>query len=534
MSLRRQHRQRRRLTVSALALALLSCRATPPSTLESTGLSPVTRCALPVSAPALIRRITAREFDATVQQNLGVVPTAQAHWPPDDAATFTSLANAQVASTALTLQIAESAEAVADAVDFNALGVSTADAQARDALTRLAGLLYRRAPTADEVDRLLAFRTLQRQGADEATALRRTVELMLQAPAFLFRLETPAAPPGHQWLTGTELVTRLAFVFWSRGPDAALLAQAQTLDVAQADQVRALAAQMLDDPRAREGVGRFHVEWLGANRLRTATRADSRFEALRQPLQDEVAQFGAAAVLDEPTWHSLWAGRFTYMNDALGGLYGVPLEGAQLRRVPTTQLQRGGLLTLGGVLAAWSKANESSPVLRGRFVRERLLCETIAPPPGNVVTDLPPVTQGTTRQRYAGHVSQASCAGCHEVMDPVGFGFERYDAIGGFRLVENGQPVDAHGEVKFSTDLDGAFEGALALGEKLSNSPAARHCLVRQWFRYALGREVLPEDACSLEALERAVDGESARPRDLLLTLATTDAFRSSPAGVAP
>jgi hypothetical protein len=195
--------------------------------------------------------------------------------------------------------------------------------------------------------------------------------------------------------------------------------------------------------------------------------------------------------------------------------------------------QRGGLLTLPGVLASWAKAEQSSPVLRGRFVRERLLCETLAPPPGNVMVTLPPPTFGTARDRLTQHSSDPSCAGCHRLMDPVGFGLEKYDAIGAFRNDENGRVIDARGAIVGSKDLDGPFDGALELGAKLAASPSVQACVARQWFRYALGRHEADADACSLAHIDAAF--AAGHLRELLVAITASDAFRfAAPEGATP
>ena len=140
--------------------------------------------------------------------------------------------------------------------------------------------------------------------------------------------------------------------------------------------------------------------------------------------------------------------------------------------------------------------------------------------------NLPPATFGTTRERFAQHAQDPACAGCHRLMDPVGFGFERYDAIGAFRAVENGKTVDARGEVLDSKDIDGPFDGALELGEKLGGSAEARACVARQWFRFAMGRVETEQDACTLAALDRALGESGGDVRELLVALATSDAMR--------
>src|SRR5262249_15310942 len=147
----------------------------------------------------------------------------------------------------------------------------------------------------------------------------------------------------------------------------------------------------------------------------------------------------------------------------------------------------------------YAKPNQSSPVHRGKFVRERLLCQTLPPPPANIVITPPAVRAGvSTRERFTEHSASDFCAQCHHLMDPIGFGFEHYDAMGLWRSTDQGQPVDADGEILDSTDADGPFTGAVELGKRLAASDQVRQCFATQWFRFAYGRGETADDACSL------------------------------------
>jgi hypothetical protein len=328
---------------------------------------------------------------------------------------------------------------------------------------------------------------------------------------------------------GAQVASRLSYFLWGGPPDDALVEAAQSGGLDTRAGVEAQARRMLADSRARAQVRRFHVEWLGVAPLHLALKAPAfgDFAALAPQLQEEVGRFGEWATFEGGGVPALFTARTTFVNGPVAELYGIAgVEGPDFRQVDLSNKQRGGLLTLPGVLAAWAKSDQTSPVRRGRFVREQLLCEPLPPPPGNVAMNLPPPTQGTTRERFAQHATDPACSGCHQLMDPVGFGFERYDAVGAFRLVENGRPVDASGEVIGSQDIDGPFDGALGLGQKLAASQEARHCVARQWFRFALGRAETPEDACTLAAVERTLDETGGDVKAMLVALATSDAMR--------
>jgi hypothetical protein len=164
-------------------------------------------------------------------------------------------------------------------------------------------------------------------------------------------------------------------------------------------------------------------------------------------------------------------------------------------------------------LAVLAKPNQTAPVLRGKFVRKMIWCQQLQPPPANLVITPPEVKpDAATRERFSQHSKNALCATCHQLMDPVGFGFENYDAIGNYRTTDQTFPVDASGEL-IQTDVDGKFNGAVELADKLAQSPEVEQCMVKQWLRYAMGRGET-DHACTLrarrwhylsQALDRAV-----------------------------
>jgi hypothetical protein len=170
--------------------------------------------------------------------------------------------------------------------------------------------------------------------------------------------------------------------------------------------------------------------------------------------------------------------------------------------------------------------DRSAPVRRGKFVRERLLCQPVAPPPQNVVITPPRITPGqTTRDAFSEHDKVEPCKSCHTLMDPIGFGFENYDGMGKWRTTDQGKPVDASGSLTGS-DADGAFVGAPELARKLAASREVADCAATEWFRYAFGRGDTPDDACSLQAAKAAFASANFDIRELLVALTQTDAFR--------
>lgn len=187
---------------------------------------------------------------------------------------------------------------------------------------------------------------------------------------------------------------------------------------------------------------------------------------------------------------------------------------------------RAGLLTQGSILSVLGKFDTTAPVTRGVFVREKLLCQSVPPPPDDVVFEPPTVDpEASVRERLAQHREDPSCASCHALMDPVGFGFEHFDSVGRFRASQFGYPIDASGELIAAGEISGNFNGVHELAAKIAESEQAHRCIVKNWFRYGYGREESERDACTLEQLESAFM-KKGNLRELILDLTQTDAFQ--------
>jgi hypothetical protein len=188
---------------------------------------------------------------------------------------------------------------------------------------------------------------------------------------------------------------------------------------------------------------------------------------------------------------------------------------------------RSGLLTQAGFLAVQGHPDQTSPVLRGKFVRTMLLCDAVPPPPADVNVSLPTGDSGATaRERFSSHAF-GSCQGCHSLMDPIGFAFENFDAMGQYRTTEGGETIDASGVINSPTDpnLGGDFVGVAALAQKLAGSNQVNDCMATQWFRYASGRLEAEPDTCSLQTLRGIFSGSSGDLVELVVGMTQTDDF---------
>jgi hypothetical protein len=188
--------------------------------------------------------------------------------------------------------------------------------------------------------------------------------------------------------------------------------------------------------------------------------------------------------------------------------------------------ERGGLLTQPGFLAVHGHANQSAPVQRGKAVLRNVLCQALPSPPPSINTTPPdPSPDSTTRERFAVHERDPTCGGCHKRIDGIGMGFEHYDGIGGYRTHDGKPLVDATGQL-LGTDVDGKFDGAVALGQLLASSKLVHDCVTTQWYRFALGRLEVSDDRCALVALQEGFAETNGDVRGLLLSIARSPAFR--------
>lgn len=179
-----------------------------------------------------------------------------------------------------------------------------------------------------------------------------------------------------------------------------------------------------------------------------------------------------------------------------------------------------GLINLGGLMAIHAKRDQSSPIHRGLFIRKFFLCHIPPPPPDDIVVEPPKVDPNvSTRKRFEQHRKDLRCSGCHQLLDPIGFGFEHFDAIGRFREKDGNVDVDASGHLYATDDVDGAFYGGAQLAQKLSGSTQVHDCFVRQWFRYTFGREETANDACFLQEINQRFKQANYNIQELLIAI---------------
>jgi hypothetical protein len=369
-----------------------------------------------------------------------------------------------------------------------------------------------------------------------ADALRVIAQTMLQSPFFLYRVELmPAqADAAIADLDAYELAARLSFFLLRTTPDDSLLEAAGAGRLVTESELRGQVRRLLDDPRSAEMLSAFHMQWLELEQLPHTTKDSATYPAfdpdLASAMQHETARFVDYVVREgDAKLETLLSAPYSFLEGPLFQLYGVeaPADADAKSPVQLDSHQRAGLLTQASFLAVHGHANQSAPVQRGKVVIRNVLCESLPDPPPNVNTTPPePSPDATTRQRFAAHEKDPVCGGCHVRIDGIGMGFENYDGIGAFRTQDGKQAVDARGKLIDTQDLDGAFDGAVDMAQKLARSQEVSDCVATQWLRFALSRVESDADACSVSAIQRAFDASGHDIRTLLEAIVVSDAFR--------
>jgi hypothetical protein len=494
----------------------------------------------PKPGPSAVRRLTRAQYNNTVHDLLNDTSAPANQFPEEEVGLgFTNNSDTQSVSGLLVEQYETAAAQLATKAVENLNGLvgcdpTKGDECVRTFITNFGLRAYRRPLAKEEVDRLFAFYGASKQSGDVRDAVRMTVQAMLQSPHFLYRLESGGAAVAGKVtkLTGYEMASRISYLLWSTMPDAELFAAAGAGKLDSTGGILEQVQRMLKDARVNQSVGTFIGEWLDLAKLGKVEKDANLFPQfapqVRALLRKETEQFAGDVMLNGGNMEGLLLGNYSFMNKDLATFYGLSgPKGAAFEKVMLDGKKRLGLLTQAGLMASYAKPDQTSPITRGLFVRERFLCSSPPPPPANIrVSPPPPDPTLTTRERFARHRTDPACASCHSAMDPIGFGFEHFDAIGRWRDAEGSLPIDATGEVIGTRDADGTFDGVPELATKLSKSAQVRECLVGHWFRFAYGRgDSATEDKCALAALNMSFAASNGDFKQLIIALTQTDVF---------
>ncbi len=521
--------------------ALVGCEPEPSEK------APTARGPAPAVAPAApsLRRLTQDQYRNVIGELLGdglVLPNSL---EPDTAVDglYAVGAAATTISSVGVEQYEDAAFSLAEQVladDARTQAVvgcdPTADGCLRAFVTAFGRRAWRRSLSDAEVDAVVAL------GDAAATTLGDTdagaiyaLAAILQSPHFLYRVELGEADPEdatRRRYTSVEMATRLAFFLWNTTPDDALLDAGEAGTLVTDEGLRAEVERLLADERAREGVRAFFTEMLELHALDELSKDATIFTHMSPELgpsaREETLLGAESVVFADEDWRTFFTTRRTHLDPVLAALYNVraPTREGFGETVLDAEGGRAGFLGQASFLALQSDPTSTSATLRGKFIREILLCQPIPPPPADLDTSIPEAdtTSPTLRDRLAVHMSDPTCASCHQLTDPIGLGFENFDGLGAWRLTENGATIDPSGV------LDGdSFADAMDLGRVVSEHSALGPCLAKTVYRYATAR-TLEEDGED-ELVRWHADGfaESGyRVKALLADVATSPGFRTA------
>jgi hypothetical protein len=326
------------------------------------------------------------------------------------------------------------------------------------------------------------------------------------------------------------MASRLSYLFWGTMPDAQLLVAAEAGQLGTREQVMNQAQRLIDDPRATAMVTNFGEQWLQLRDLPDADKDPTAYPKYSDDLLDlwkrEADGLLAEVWKTDHKLDTLLTAPYSMMNARLAAFYGVSgPRGDAFEKVMLDPTQRAGVLSQGGLMAVKSGPDQTSPVQRGVFVREQMFCQPLPPPPPEV-NAMPPMLNDkmTTKERFAAHRADPSCASCHALIDNLGFGFEGLDAIGLPRTTENGKAIDPSGVFQ-NTDVDGPFTGVAEMSRKLASSKQVESCMATHLFNFSFGREKEASDQCTADTLGNLFAKSGGDLRQLLLALTQTDAF---------
>jgi Protein of unknown function (DUF1592)/Protein of unknown function (DUF1588)/Protein of unknown function (DUF1587)/Protein of unknown function (DUF1595)/Protein of unknown function (DUF1585) len=465
--------------------------------------------------PGRLRRLTHSQYNNTVRDLLGDQTRPADQFPPEDFLNgFKNQSRAQEISPILAEAYNTAAErlarnAFAGGEDSNHLipctPKSAGDSACATAFVRsFGGKAFRRPLSEAEAKRYTALLLRENQFLRGAQLV---VEAMLQSPKFLFRLET----------VGYKAASDLSYFLWDTMPDDELFRAATAGELTTEAGVRRQAARLLKDPKAKQALDEFTSQWLRFDQVWNTVKDRALYPQfnlqLAAAMTEETRRLVAELVWSEKNFMDLFRADYAFLNSDLAVLYGLPAPANEFEKVKfPVDSPRAGVLGEAAFLAMTSKPGETSPTVRGLFVRDQFLCQQVPDPPPGVNSTLPPVTvekPQTNRQRLQEHVINKACAGCHMMMDPIGFGFEKFDAIGQWHDKQMILVMPGHGDrkskpVKLYLDIDPSasvsgvrgseFASPKELGRILGESPVCQECMVKQLFRYAFGRRETSAD----------------------------------------
>lgn len=409
-----------------------------------------------------------------------------------------------------------------------------ADTCVRDFVSGFGARAFRRDLSSAEQQGFVDQYKRARLAGDGTAALRQLMMSVLTSPNFLFRTELgdegatgPKVP-----LTGFERASALSYFLTDGPPDAELLAAARSGALARPEEMEKHTRRLVGKSQDGAGVERLFRELYQTALPRTTDKDEMVFPQWKPELAEDLAREGEAFIqqvlfAEDAKLATLLTADFTMVNPALATYYGLSAPaGATFSKVKHKAGERLGFFTQGGRMASLAVNDDTDAVMRGRFIREALLCQHLPPPPDNLnIVPPPPDGKNTQRERLAQHSADPTCASCHKLMDPLGLAFESYDSIGRFRTMDVGKPLDLAGTLTAAEPEGASYKNGVELMKLLATSPTVSSCFVATAFRYAHGRAPEAGDACTIDRLSARFAGSGGDIKDLAVAITTDESF---------
>jgi hypothetical protein len=471
-----------------------------------------------------LRRLTRAEYRATVRDLLSIAPPALEEFVDDEVRAGFDLnvtaASALTVETYRTAAVELAAETRAQFEQMISCDWSTSECVS-GFVSDFGLRAFRRPLRTDELADLMALWEAESDASDVTTALELVVQTMLMSPHFVYHVELgkEGGAAGEVPLTSYEVASRLSYFLWGTMPDAALFAAAANGDLEERDGIEREARRMLEDPKAREMLVEFQREWLDLRHIEGVTRDIETFPDwtpdLLVAMQAETATFFEQVFFEgDARLETLLSAPYSYVDGDLAEHYGASAPD-ESGKASFPAGERAGILTQGLFLVTRSLPSENSWVHRGKFVRERLLCGSMPPPPPEA--DL---TGGNDPNR----LTNAECSGCHMLMDPIGKAFDRYSPTGEYSATDAlGNVIPADGAAH-NSDV-GEFGSVIELANQLADSRDVQACMAKTFATFALARD-LELDPCAQAEVIAAFDASGHDMRELFVAITLSDAFR--------
>ena len=538
---------------AVVALTLAACSGEMGSGAAVAAKGESAQATTTAGGPAIMRRLTQDQYRNIIADVFGSTTKLGGRFEPDNREQgLIAIGSGQASVTAAGLeQYDKMARSIGDQIVDEqhrmqmipckpASATAPDDACTKTFLAKVGKLLFRRPLTDKELNGFVASAAAATKKTNNYyQGLSLGLSGLLSAPQFLYRQEVVEADPAHpglQRLNAYAKATRLSFFLWNTAPDPALLAAAESGEIHSTKGLAKQVDRMLASPRLEAGVRAFFTDMLEFDTFDTLAKDATiypkfTFAAAAQAKEQTMKTLVDLLLTNDGDYRDIFTTRKTYLTPLLGSLYRTPVmapDGLPDAWVPyefQPASGQSGILTHASFVALHSHPGRSSPTLRGKALREVLLCQKVPDPPGNVNFDFVQDTANpnfkTVRQRLTAHATEAMCTGCHKITDPMGLALETFDTIGGYRESENGTKIDTSGE------LDGVkFADAAGLGKTVHGNANAAACLVKRVYTYGVGRGATKtENEWLKDVVEKRFAADGYRLPQLLRRVATSDTF---------